>query len=97
MPREDPFGWVGHVLDDKYRIDSVVGEGGFGVVYRAHHLGFEQAVAVKCLKVNKNLEGAAHDAFLNNSFRRAASSTACRARPRTSCKRSTLVWRPRRR
>ena len=57
-PREDPFGWVGHVLDDKYRIDSVVGEGGFGVVYRAHHLGFEQTVAVKCLKMNKALEPA---------------------------------------
>ncbi len=64
-PREDPFGWVGHVLDDKYRIDSVVGEGGFGVVYRAHHLGFEQAVAVKCLKMNKSLEGDVRDAFLN--------------------------------
>src|SRR5437868_6419410 len=63
-PREDPFGWVGHVLDDKYRIDSVVGEGGFGVVYKAHHLGFEQTVAVKCLKLNKSLEPAAHDAFL---------------------------------
>ena len=65
MPsREDPFGWVGHVLDDKYRIDSVVGEGGFGVVYRAHHLGFEQTVAVKCLKLNKALEGDVRDAFL---------------------------------
>src|SRR5580693_286980 len=64
-PREDPFGWVGHVLDDKYRIDSVVGEGGFGVVYRAHHLGFEQAVAVKCLKMNKSLEGEVRAAFLN--------------------------------
>jgi eukaryotic-like serine/threonine-protein kinase len=63
-PREDPFGWVGHVLDDKYRIDSVVGEGGFGVVYRAHHLGFEQTVAVKCLKLNTSLEGDVHDAFL---------------------------------
>jgi formylglycine-generating enzyme required for sulfatase activity/serine/threonine protein kinase len=63
-PREDPFGWVGHVLDEKYRIDSVVGEGGFGVVYRAHHLGFEQAVAVKCLKLNRTLEGAIRDAFL---------------------------------
>jgi formylglycine-generating enzyme required for sulfatase activity/serine/threonine protein kinase len=63
-PREDPFGWVGHVLDEKYRIDSVVGEGGFGVVYRAHHLGFEQAVAVKCLKLNKVLEGDMRDAFL---------------------------------
>lgn len=63
-PREDPFGWVGHVIDEKYRIDSVVGEGGFGVVYRAHHLGFEQTVAVKCLKLNKALEGDVRDAFL---------------------------------
>src|ERR1700690_3679803 len=65
MPqRDDPFGWVGHVLDDKYRIDSVVGEGGFGVVYHAHHLGFEQAVAVKCLKLNKMLDPDVHDSFL---------------------------------
>ena len=62
--REDPFGWVGHVLEGKYRIDSVVGEGGFGVVYRAHHLGFEQSVAVKCLKLKKNLDLDAHDEFL---------------------------------
>ncbi len=62
--RDDPFGWVDHVLDGKYRIESVVGEGGFGVVYRAHHMGFEQAVAIKCLKLKKHLEGEAHDAFL---------------------------------
>lgn len=63
-PREDPFGWVGNTLEGKYRIDSVVGEGGFGVVYRAHHTGFEQSVAVKCLKLKKHLDPEAHDAFL---------------------------------
>src|SRR5262249_38392890 len=46
-----PFGLVGHVLAQKYRIDAVVGEGGFGVVYRGHHLVFRHDVAVKCLKI----------------------------------------------
>ena len=48
---DDPLMLVGQTLDGTYRIDSVVGEGGFGVVYRAFHLGFQEYVAVKCLKV----------------------------------------------
>ncbi len=62
--RPDPFGWVGHVLAGKYRVDSVVGEGGFGVVYRAWHLGFEQPVALKCLKLKPTLDEAAKEDFL---------------------------------
>jgi len=41
-PGEDPFDWVGATLDGKYQVDAVVGRGGFGVVYRAHHLGFNE-------------------------------------------------------
>ncbi len=48
----DSFGWVGAVIDGKYDVESVVGEGGFGVVYRARHRGFGEAVAVKCLKLD---------------------------------------------
>ncbi len=47
----DPFGLVGTILDGQYRIDAVVGEGGFGVVYRGYHLTFEQPVAIKALKL----------------------------------------------
>ncbi|MEI7892400.1 MAG: transporter substrate-binding domain-containing protein [Myxococcales bacterium] len=47
----DPFSLVGTAIDGKYRIDEVVGEGGFGVVYRGHHLSFEKTIAIKCLKV----------------------------------------------
>ena len=53
--RDDPFGWVGQTIDGKYRIDAVVGEGGFGVVYHAHHLGFGGPVAIKCLKLPRAL------------------------------------------
>jgi serine/threonine-protein kinase len=63
---EDPFDWVGATLDGKYQIDAVVGRGGFGVVYRAHHLGFNEKVAVKCLRIPVTLSGAARDEFERN-------------------------------
>jgi serine/threonine-protein kinase len=47
---EDPFGLTGTLLEGQYRIDAVVGEGGFGVVYRGWHLALEQPIAVKVLK-----------------------------------------------
>jgi serine/threonine-protein kinase len=59
----DLFGWVGATVDGKYRVDAVVGQGGFGIVYRAHHLGFDQTVALKCLKLPQTLMGAERDRF----------------------------------
>jgi len=38
---------VGHVVDDKYRIDGVLGAGGMGIVLRATHLTLGQPVAIK--------------------------------------------------
>ena len=64
MTRPDPLSLEGSVLDGTYRIDSLVGEGGFGVVYRAFHLGFEQPVAVKCLKIPGSLTPQTREAFL---------------------------------
>ena len=48
---EDVFGIVGSVIASTYHVESVVAEGGFGVVYRAHHGGFRAPVALKLLKV----------------------------------------------
>jgi len=48
---EDPFALVGTRLDGHLRVDAVVGEGGYGVVYRGFHESLEQPVAVKALKV----------------------------------------------
>jgi serine/threonine-protein kinase len=59
----DLFGWVGATVDGKYRVDAVVGQGGFGIVYRAHHLGFDQTVAIKCLRLPQTLSGAERERF----------------------------------
>ncbi|WP_437326618.1 serine/threonine-protein kinase [Sorangium sp. So ce381] len=55
MIARDPFGWVGSSIGGKLMVDAVAGEGTFGVVYRATHLGFQEQVAVKCLKIPADL------------------------------------------
>ena len=40
----------GAVLDGKYEIGEVIGTGGFGVVYRALHIGLQRPVAIKVFK-----------------------------------------------
>jgi len=39
----------GMVLDDKYRIDELIGKGGMGVVYRGEHQRLKKPVAIKVL------------------------------------------------
>jgi serine/threonine protein kinase len=60
----DRFGIVGRVVASAYQVESVVAEGGFGVVYRAHHGGFRAPVALKCLKVPQHLGGNQQARFL---------------------------------
>ncbi len=61
---EDVFGIVGSVLGGAYQVEAVVAEGGFGVVYRAHHSGFRANVALKCLKVPQQLTAEQEAQFL---------------------------------
>jgi serine/threonine-protein kinase len=61
---EDVFGIVGSVLGGAYQVEAVVAEGGFGVVYRAHHSGFRAHVALKCLKVPQQLSNDQEAQFL---------------------------------
>src|SRR5882724_3185965 len=48
---EDVFGIVGSVIAGAYHVERVVAEGGFGVVYRAHHGAIRAPIALKLLKV----------------------------------------------
>src|SRR5215475_13235018 len=54
-PSADPFGIVGQVLDAQFRVDRLVGEGGFSAVYRGFHLGLQEPIAIKCLKLPPTL------------------------------------------
>ena len=63
---DDPFAWTGATVDGKYRVDALVGEGGFGVVYRAYHLGFGEKVALKCLRIPPTLIGPDRDRFFSS-------------------------------
>jgi serine/threonine-protein kinase len=60
----DPFQLCGTTIEGKYRIASVIGDGGFGVVYRGVHQGFGELIAVKCLKLPRALDGKQRDGFL---------------------------------
>src|SRR5436853_5949358 len=41
--------YVDRVLDDKYRLERLLGQGGMGAVYLATHLGTERYVALKLI------------------------------------------------
>src|SRR3954463_8663207 len=41
--------YVGQTLDDKYRLEQMLGRGGMGAVYLATHLGTERYVALKLI------------------------------------------------
>jgi len=60
----DPFGLVGQVLDGQFRVDQLVGEGGFSAVYRGHHQGLNEPIAIKCLKLPAALGTTLVDSFV---------------------------------
>ena len=41
--------YVGQVVDDKYRLEQLLGQGGMGAVYLATHVGTERYVALKLI------------------------------------------------
>jgi formylglycine-generating enzyme required for sulfatase activity/serine/threonine protein kinase len=51
MPPQDTLNLVGKTIAEKYAIESVVGEGGFAIVYRATHLLWKRPVAIKVFKI----------------------------------------------
>jgi serine/threonine-protein kinase len=62
-PESFAAGLVGIVLDGRYRLDALLGEGGMGAVFRAHHLAMDRKVAVKLLKPHLTNDDAALQRF----------------------------------
>src|ERR671918_3165314 len=44
-----PEQYLGEILDDKYRLERLLGHGGMGAVYLASHLGTDRYVALKLI------------------------------------------------
>lgn len=41
---------IGTILDGKYEVQALIGMGGMGVVYKAHHIGLSNSVAIKVVR-----------------------------------------------
>jgi len=60
------------ILDDKYRIDEKIGEGGMGKVYRGTHIMMDHTVAIKILHPHLSSDQVAVERFRREA--RAAAS-----------------------
>jgi len=60
-------GLVGIVLDGRYRLDALLGEGGMGAVFRATQLATDRTVAVKLLKPHLTSDHVAAQRFLREA------------------------------
>jgi formylglycine-generating enzyme required for sulfatase activity/serine/threonine protein kinase len=66
MDTDDPFGISGTIIAEKYRIETVIGEGGFSIVYKAEHTIWRQPVAIKCFKILANAPVDQRDRLLDD-------------------------------
>jgi serine/threonine protein kinase len=62
----DPLEVVGCLVDGRYRIEAPAGHGGFGLVYRAHHVRFCGSVAVKILRVPSSFDVNARENLISS-------------------------------
>lgn len=58
---DDPL--IGTIIGDRYRVESELGSGGMGTVYRAEHVMMEKRVALKVLHANLAVVGKVMDRF----------------------------------
>jgi formylglycine-generating enzyme required for sulfatase activity len=66
MAIEDPLSLVGTTVSEKYEIESVVGEGGFAIVYRARHTVWNRPVAIKVFRALGDLPSARREELVQS-------------------------------
>ena len=58
---------IGKVFAEKYEVDALLGEGGMGAVYRAHHSYLQHPVAIKLLHVDVKESDPGYKRFLREA------------------------------
>ncbi|MEN9579088.1 MAG: hypothetical protein RJA70_2097, partial [Pseudomonadota bacterium] len=75
-PGVHPDPLVGTIVDGRYRVQSVLGEGGMGTVYRVSHVTLSRDFALKALRADLAREGDLAERFLREARSAAAISHA---------------------
>jgi serine/threonine protein kinase len=60
--------WVGRVIDERYRVDGLLGEGGMGAVFVAEHLKLMKKVAIKVIHPEFAGDGDVAERFLREAM-----------------------------
>ncbi|HET9532907.1 MAG TPA: bifunctional serine/threonine-protein kinase/formylglycine-generating enzyme family protein [Blastocatellia bacterium] len=63
VSKEGQDRFIGLLIDDKYRIEEKIGEGGMGKVYRATHVHMDHTVALKILHTHLSSDQTALERF----------------------------------
>jgi formylglycine-generating enzyme required for sulfatase activity len=98
----DPLKLVGTTIAEKYAVESIVGEGGFAVVYKATHLIWKRPVAIKAFKSMGSFAAKDRERLLDEFVREGAllaelserSAAICQARDVGTLTTPSGAWAP---
>src|SRR5438552_8564012 len=102
MTARDPLNLVGTTIAEKYLVESLVGEGGFAVVYKAQHLIWKRPVAIKAFKAMGDFSAADRERLLGEFVREGSllaelserSAAICQARDVGTLTTANGQWAP---